>query len=376
MKSLRTVVLVFGILLGGCHKEPLPVPATGGPVFYVSCTINSFAVKLQAGKDGYAMEPGFSKDSNNVYVLESSLSDPDCPTCYGLKVMINDHMASMPGESIHIDSALKLGHYLFNDRSLNSTRYSVTLRPELSDDGGTYEWTIAEPNHTPVPHSGYTVAAKFDALTEYTVSLTHVDASGGCSTTHSNLLKLGAGPEVNINAVRTNTSEMKYTFSVQSESPVVSYVWDFGDNTSPYIGPNPPVHEFAPGTGGTIYYTVTLKTTDASNQETISYYQIAAVPDPICMANFDALITPIPNTQAFSKVTVEVHDPSGKIYSSRDFVQPAESSFEIVSIEDYKMSDGGLKTKRFKVLFNCVLRTGSDQINITKGEAILAAGYE
>src|SRR4051812_36511800 len=124
MKSSRIIVLMIGAFLGGCRKEPLPAtPALSEPVFYVSCAINSHDVKLQAGEKGYAMFPGFSKDSNNVYVLEASMTDPGCTTCYGLKVMINDHMASMPGESIHIDSALKLGHYLFNDRSLHSTRY-------------------------------------------------------------------------------------------------------------------------------------------------------------------------------------------------------------------------------------------------------------
>jgi hypothetical protein len=103
-------------------------------------------------------------------------------------------------------------------------------------------------------------------------------------------------------------------------------------------------------------------------------YMIA--PKNACDANFTAVFTPIPNKNALSKITLLAKDPSGKIHSSNEIQQMSDSKFQIVSVEDYKNNQDGHKTKKIKINFSCVLKDGTNTINIKNGEAVIAVAYK
>jgi hypothetical protein len=44
-------------------------------------------------------------------------------------------------------------------------------------------------------------------------------------------------------------------------------------------------------------------------------------------------------------------------------------------VEEYEVSEQGYRTRRFKALFNCQLRSDGQDISITDGEAVLGVAY-
>ncbi len=373
MKRTVSIIIFFVVLLlQGCKKEPLPQPAAGEPVFYVDCIAGSSPVRIEAGNDQYRMSPGYYRDSNEVYVLQADLSKNGCVSCNAFTIKVNDHMASQANAPVHIDSTLKPGNYLYNDRSLQPTQYVVKFRPEIMyDPTGVYTWTIIENGEEPVYVSGYNAGLTFNALQSYSVSMRYEDASG-CSAQHYAQFNLGFGSQPLVTATRTAYPDLLYSFSasIVGAEPL-SYYWEFGDGQ--FSAEKTPAHTFQPLGGG--FYTTTLTVTDAANKSSYAYYQVPASVDPVCSANFITEVTAIPNVKAFSKITIEFTDNNGKLYSTRDFVQPQESKFEIVSVESYKPNKDGHPTKRFKAFFNCLLRSGSEELIITNGEAVVAVAY-
>jgi hypothetical protein len=366
-------VIVCLSVLASCKKEPLPDPPSATPVFYLRAGAAATALNLEAGNMGYRMEPGFSQDSNGVYVLESTLSNGGCADCYAVRILINDHMTSAPNAPIHIDSALRLGHYLYNDKSLEPSEYSVTMRPvKPLDPTGKYKWTIREAGHPDMFVEDYQFTLHFDARQSYSVSLLFEDASG-CQTTHSNVYLLGSGLQPQILAESLSATDLTYSFSpIGTGSAQATYHWDFGDGFSSDQFSETHTYSVIGGS----YYTATLTVTDYQQHQTRSTYQIPGTTDPLCLANFVAVITPVPNIKAYSKVTVELTDPTGKVFSTRGFVQPAESEFEVVQIDGYKPAPDNSPTKKYKALFNCVLRNGAEELPLTNAEAVMAVSYK
>src|SRR5688572_5541584 len=104
MKRFAIAALFFGLVAGGCRKEPLPTADPGEPVFFVSCEAGGVPLKLEAGNDDYYMTPDVFRDSGGVYVLKAELAKKNCLHCYALTIMVNDHMSSGENDPIHIDS--------------------------------------------------------------------------------------------------------------------------------------------------------------------------------------------------------------------------------------------------------------------------------
>ena len=371
MKTYLRYATVLLLIAGGCRKEPLPQPGTlQQPMFFIECNAGGVPLRLEAGNDDYQMISGFHQDTNNVYVLTASIEKKNCQGCYSVKILLNDHMVSAPNGPLHIDSALRTGSYLFNDKSLQPTEYKIDLIPiDEQDPTGKYEWVISEDGQPDIVKAAYQCYLHAEALKEYTVTLLYEDATG-CSTSHSTVLKPGAAPPAQITAAKTG-SDLRFQFSAVTEGAPIAYHWEFGDGAT--SSEPAPVHQFE-FSGG--YYTATLTVTYADYRTSSATYQIAGSQDEVCMANFSCSFNPVPNLMALSKITLEITDASGKVYSTRDFVQPEKSRFEVVSIEDYVDNDQGQPTKRFRVNFDCLVKFRNEELNVTDGEAVLAIGYK
>jgi hypothetical protein len=369
MKNAGRYLLFFVILFTySCKKNPLPAPEPEeGSVFKVNCKVNGAPILLEAGINNYYLYASHFFDTSQVYVYKAELKQNNCqPNCgYEFTFLINDFRVSAANAAMKPDSGLIAGSYTYNDGNLPPLRYEGTFSALAAS--GSYTWAYSDGSST----KGQNASDKhFFKEGPATVRLSV--ANGTCATSHLNEFDVGNPLQASIAAARIEPpSVLNYSFSAVATLPDVSYFWEFGDGNSSNAFPSVS-HQYGITEA---YYRAKLSVTNGINS-CVSYYQVPAFFNPVCQANFSSHFTAIPNPKALSAVTIMVFDPStGLNYSSALLDQPATSQFEILSVENYKNNEQGLATRKMKVRFSCKAVNGSNTLNITHGEAIIAVSY-
>lgn len=371
-KFLLCSISSFCLLLAVSCKKPLPadIEDTSSPVFYAKCEVNGLPLKLEAGSNDYYMNSSFYVDSvTKVYVFKSDLSQSNCKSnCnFALSILINNSQLLPAGAPMDVNTGIRPGVYRFNSHQLPPISYRATftpLTPNMNEEH--YAWSF----EAGAPIDAYEVTQDLNPGT-YSVKLDYRNAHGTCNASHVNVFDVANPLQTSVSSV--NTDGLSYRFSTEPTGGTgpYQYVWDFDDNTTVSNSPNP-THTYTQQG----WYRVKLLLTDSKGNTCTSYYQLLVSDGSGCAANFKASFVPLPDTTALSAVTILFTDASGKVSSSKDFVQPSGSSFEIVSVEDYKQNDQGLPTKKVKIRFNCTVNNGSDQLVIRNGEAVIAVAYK
>jgi hypothetical protein len=371
MKSANAIIVSFFLVLLSCNKKSLPEPSTEEPDFFLKCSLSGLSVDREAGNNDYYMNTSYYLDSG-VYVVKGDLSKSCSGGCdYGFTVLINDFKPSAYGEAMEITKTLYKGAYSYSDKTITSKVYNVQLTPIVAQNvNTTYTWVVTSTSAPQTTTTNYNFSGSFTAGNTYTVTLYTEDISG-CFTQHSQVYKMGT-PQGNIQATRKPGSELIYDFTTNfPDSPGNSYQWTVDGNV---ISNNRSAsHRFDLSSG---YYQTSLRIITGNNDTCILNYQIPGTLDPICLANFSSVITGEPNTASFSRVTVIVTDPSGKKFTTRNVEQPATSLFYIDEISDYQTNNNGESTKKLKIRLNCLLRNGTDEIQLVNGEASIAVAYK
>lgn len=377
-KRIIYSILIVSTCFSFCKKNALPkeVEEVSTPEFYVKCQVNGLPVSLEAGINNYYMFSKHTQDTNDVYVYIADLKQKNCGNAcgYGISIQINDSKQSALGEAMKPDSGLYLGKYIFNDGSPEALYYTATFTPELVGSGVTYKWNYAD-GTSQTTQQGSKI---FRANTTQNVVLSVTQPLPLCSTTHTNSYVIGNPLQTYVTAVRDpSLAALRYTFgnivavnSGSSGTSSYSYLWKFGDGDSSKL--SNPTHSYS----NQGYYTAKLTLTDSNNNTCTSYYQAPCFNTSVCNANYNASFSQIPNPKAFSAITVKITDPNGVQYSSAQINQPSSTKFEITSVEDYKQNENGEATKKVKIKFNCLLQNGSNTLNISNGEAVIAVSYK
>jgi hypothetical protein len=372
-------LLVAAVLFSCNKKKPLPQEEVTDPVFYVKCNVQGMDLRLEAGQNDYYMHSSFYQDSNNVYVFKGDLKQTNCNNdCgYSLTFLIKDDHVSSPGAPMNVDNAIKPGTYLLGDQVIPGTQQTVSFAPFRSNSGEIYKWTFVEGTTTESPVETYSLSKTLQVGKTYSVTLSYEDATGTCSTTHTNVFKAGSPLQTNIKCMRdgNNPDIFLYYFNTLNltGSGSYSYEWNMGDGTAIEHSASPQHIYAQEGT-----YITELKLTDTNTQETCrSYYQCNVTNGQACQANFKASFLPVNNTVHPYSVAILLTDPNGKVYSSKDLgIQPQDANFEILSVEEYKANENGQPTKQLKIRFNCTVKNGNSAININNGEAVIAVAYK
>lgn len=372
-RTLRTIVGIglVGFFLA-CEKKPLPeTTETEKPEFYLDAFINGEHFYLYAGENKYFMYSSYYLDTNRVYVLKADLHQSDCDTqCgYGISVLINDKKTSLENDPIEINQALQTGSYVYRDNKLPPLFYQAIVKPLRNESHAEkFRWVL---NGQSV--ESYTASALVENGKYFTPALFFEDAEGFCSTSHGKQFKVGNPLQSNIEVQKEGMPDvLMYSFSANTKgSPPYRYNWQFGDGGSTSNSEHP-FHTYK----NQGFYTAKLTLTDANNDTCVSFYQVPAFIDPRCEANFTTSFTPLPNTKAFSAITILLTHPDGRIFSSQNLTQSPENQFEILEVSDYEPNNYGEPTKKIKIRFNCVVQSGLDQIRIDNAEAILAVSYK
>ncbi|HQQ93533.1 MAG TPA: PKD domain-containing protein [Bacteroidia bacterium] len=368
----RLISFLSLLLFSTCKKEPLPSPADKAvsPEFYCEADINNTHTRFAAGDERYFMEASHFLDTNNVYVLKAELKQTSCPaSCgYAITVLINDTKTNETGNALEINKALHKGNYVYNDASLAPLYYEMVLKPVRDESGAeSYNWMLNGKNY-----KSYSLSSIVENGTKVNPVLNFEDNEAGCSTSNQNQYKVGSRLQVYIVAQKEGAPDvLMYSFNpVITGQPPYTYLWQFGDGSS-NSGSENPFHTYQAQS----FYNAKLTVIDGRKDTCIAQYQVPAFVDPRCEANFTAKFNPIPNSKAYSAVTILLTAPDGKVYSSKNTIQPELSTFEITEVSDYQINNKNEPTKKMKVKFSCTVQNGSDKINISNAEAVLAVSY-
>lgn len=372
--KIRVYILIIFLAITGitCKKETLqPNNNAGQPVFYFNGNVNSSPVSIKAGINNYYMYSSYTQDVHNVYNFSGSLHQVSCTNCpNSIQFIINDYKSTSPGGPATIDTSLYKGYYNYLGPSGGtSSSYSVSFTPRV-DSVTNYNWNFGDgttstqqsPTHVYKRPGNYTVSLK---------------VNNACNDSIINPVNIGT-PEAAITAkitVLSDTSGNNIYFqgSATGGTAPYTYAWNLGDSTTAstptvyhnYI--NPGVHQ------------VSLTVTDSTglkawtNLDTNTFGSSAN-----CVVNFNSVINPTPNPDAFSNVTVLYTDGNGDTYSSANVtIQPAATNFHVTSVSGYQNNENSQTTKMLHITFNCQLKDGSgNPMNITNGDAIIAVAYK
>ncbi len=372
MKHIVIILSFISICFVGCKKDE-PISSNGSPIFYFNGTVNGSSVSLQAGVDSYYMYSSYIQDSNNVYNFFANLKQNNCSNCANqIKIQINDYKISALNASAKIDSSLMAGNYsfLFLDSLQQGTpsKYLVnfTSIPSTYDSASTYLWDFGDGSTSVFPNPSHI----YSQAGNYTVCL-KIDYVNSCSSSICNQVKVGI-PEALYYAIISDTviSTNTISFSAIGNGTPISYLWDFGDGST--------------ATGNSVSHTFLIDSVykvclDITNSNSIVAGVCANVPTPLnnnCYANFYYVSNPIPNPFSLSNILITWVDNNGIVYNSKNIVQPNDSYFKIISVENYLNNENNESTKKLHVQFKCLVSNGSNAIEINNADAVIAVSYK
>lgn len=376
MKKRFLLYFLVVLLFSYCKKKDFPENISEDPVFEISATIDGTPISIKAGTLGYYMYSDYKQDTSNMYTFIAEVKPNGCnSTCpNSLKIELNDNQFSTAGGSSNIANSVKSGTYQFvNSAPVTPSLvgYAVQYKSWFNKTATYYNWsfgdggtsTDANPTHT------------FSAAGIYNTSLEISD--GTIPTTISNPIKVTISSlacKTKISSAPSFSGAISFTNHTTGTAPY-TYLWNFGDTT--YSTTANPTHYYSYPNR----YLVSLKVKDATGDSTQYNYYVntdlssKAAPN-FSVSSVNAIYTTNVNNQ-LSKVKISYTDQNGVVYTSNLQSQlPSGSSFEIISVENYKNNERNQATKKIKIAFNCKLYNGTKVVDLKNGSATLAISYK
>jgi PKD repeat protein len=375
MKRLLLVIIGFILLLApSCKKEMVEDPSAedpSAPVFYFNGTINSAPVGLRAGIDDYYMYSYFKQDGGNgLYSFFGNIRQVNCTNCINhLTFKIYDSKLSAIGATANIDSTLipKLYQYAV-DTASSARLVAFTALTSPGDTANTYFWDFGDGANSILASPIHT----FNIGT-YNVCLT-INYKYGCQGSICNTLNIVPEntDDCSVTILDTALSLTLSTFYANSKT-ANSYNWNFDDTAS---GSNNfstlqlVDHNFSsPG-----IYKVSVQVSNSSCTSNAYKYIATANFTAGCFANYTYQM-PSSSTIPFSKIVVYWTDGAGITYSSGNVNQPANSYFEVLSVEEYKLNENKERTKKIHARLKCLVSNGASSVTITDADATFAISF-
>jgi len=373
MKKLFLVCLLCSLLLGlACKKEEViepPIDPTV-PVFSFNGSVNGTLVNIQAGVNNYYMYSSFYRSDTNMYSFVGNLKHVNCPCNNECTISLTDYKSTLSGGSSSIDSLLTHPLHYEHD-SLSSFSYTKFYsKPTQNMKPQSYRWdfgdgsisTQQDPEHR-YASSGY-----------YTVCHT-ITYQNGCSSQICNLVKAQLPSDCKGFIGSSYGNGDTVYFSGEFNDSLSSIGWNFGD---PGSGLNDtsistfPIHAYSsPGIYLVkAYYRARNGCTAANTMRVVTKNYTGD-----CGAYFtysDLTSTP----SRFSVVTVTWIDSNGAVYSTTGVVQPSDSYFQVLSVENYPNNERDEPTKKIHAKVKCKLSNSIQSITMDGVDVVFAVSYK
>lgn len=376
MKKRSLLYFFIIVLFAYCKKKEFPQNVTEDPVFEISAKIDGAPINIKAGTLGYYMYSNYVQDTSNMYTFIAEVKPNGCNNACAnsLKIEINDNQFSALGGTSNIANSVKSGTYQFvNSAPVTPSLvgYSVQYKSWYNKSAIFHNWsfgdggtsTEANPTHT------FTSAGIYNTCLEV--------GDGTIPVSICNPIKVTVSPvacQTKITSTTSFSGAISFTHHTIGTSPF-TYLWNFGDTT--YSTTANPTHYYSVPNR----YLVSLKVKDAAGDSTQYNYYVNTDQSTKAAPNFSvsAINAIYLNnvTNQLSKVKITYTDQNGVSYSSSLQNQTATgSSFQILSVEEYKRNERDQATKKIKIAFNCKLYNGSKVVELKDGSATLAVSYK
>ena len=374
MKIFKHCILLLLFIAGiSCKKKQYPQSSTdGSPVFNCSMNVNGNPVSLQAGINNYYMYSSYLQDSNNVCGFIAGLKQIDCSNCpNSIQIQLNDFKISQPNATTQTDSSFRIGNYNYLGSNA-SAFYTAQFQSSYNKPVASYLWDFGDGTTSSQANPLHV----YKTLGKYTISLS-VTGVNSCISTISDVKQVGVLTNNSFRTEIVDSSSIGNYVSFFANSfqgtPPYSYLWNFGDGSALSATPTP--NHLYPYTGS---YPVTLRVIDQNNDTAYAKYNLVTQNDASsCAANYTiSSVNLTPNTLGLSAIEIKWTDANGLVYTSKNALQPANSYFTIVSVEDYQKNNNNQPTKKLHVKFKCTVYNGSNSIIIDNGDAYISFAYK
>lgn len=365
MKIVGYILLLATVFFSSCRKKDFPdtVPAPQGD-FYFNGNIAGSAVSIKAGTNSYYMYSSHSLDNDGLYRFTADLKPAGCIDCKSsIRITINDFRYSAGNELAKIDSSLMIRPYPI----LGAPFYAVQFRSIFNQSASSFLWNFGDKSSSAEANPVHL----YSTPGNYSVSL-KINSDYGCQQYISNIEKIRyPANHARISSFSTSANEMMFMVHA-SDSSASTYLWHFGDGGVSNL--STPSHSYSiPGT-----YPVSVRIINAANDTLYARHNVATQTSPMpCISNYSIeSVSQVPNPKPFSTIIIDWTDENGDVYTSNNVLQPKDSYFKILSIEDYDQNERGEKTKKIKVNFSCQVYNGARTKLISNGEAVVCVSYK
>ncbi len=365
-----------------CKPEPLPEPIEEEPSLKVLAKLGTDSLIIAAGKDDYYLESDFAKDDFDIYTFSGTFKKSNCSTTCTeeLTIRLRDRKITKPGANFIRDESLRTGMYPIADFAnpvfLVQTHQFNTGNTNIVDNPNyQYLWIFNGLDSATCEQPVF----YFPGTSGQTVELILTNESEGCTDVWQDDVKFALQPPcpfATFSYINQPDGQVNFILPFFNVS-IISSAWDFGDNMTSQEGAISTItHTYA--TPGIYDVCVDVELIGGCSGSFCSRVQSHQGID--CSAGFDYRPV-LPEPYYFSSIIFDWVSADGELYSS--FVdsfeqQPADSFFEILSIEPFIDDLDGQKTMKITArakakLFNT--SDFSDSIIFETEELVFAVAY-
>jgi PKD repeat protein len=320
--------LPFLTLLLSCAKQKYPDSVVeNGAVYFFRGEVDGRPVSFAAGVNDYYMYSSYSQSADSVVRFKGVLRKLDCDGCdEQLGIEIHDYRKNVA--AFNGDSAFKTGIRAYHETPLFTqvafqSLFNKTAQSVRWDFGDGATSDLQAPIHLyrkpgiyPICHS--------------------VTGTGGCASQVCNMEIIdSAASRAVISSLPAGNRTLAFNALVEAKPPV-NYLWDFGDGT--VSQQQSPVHSF-PVEGA---YPVRLRTIDSKGDTAFAVHNAVTSKDiSSCAANYRIVSVTSLYNPGFSEIKLTWKDKNGRLFTTHNVLQPADSYFEITETTDAGTNEKG-----------------------------------
>lgn len=341
MKILKKIALFIfiGVVFATCKKETLtPSSTVGQPVFSFSGTIGGISKSWQAGVNSYYMYSSYNQNlAGNgliVYGFTGTLQNT-ANSNNSISITINDDTAVSTAAASNISKSVTTASYYYNIPGGNPIWDSVTFTPKLyAGNPSIYTYNFGDGAPAYNKYDASPVKHLYKILKTYTTSLSATSPTGNPTVVNQLYLKKQITTPLTINSISSILKADSPSYHVDSLAASVSggtypytYLWSFGDGKG---GSSLSAHITHTYTLNKTYTVELLVIDYLRDTATHTYTLIDTTYSPTCRIDYYDTIITVPNPLSLSNVTVNYTDANGNQYTSNNYAQPVNSTFQVI----------------------------------------------
>lgn len=365
-RFLLFIIILFA--MSACEEQALPPASSGTPMFFAIGTMDGEAFQWNAGEEGFYMYTEYQNSSEAVNEYAGYIAKENCES--NCRPKLRFVFFDESEESEKLDEVLIARKSDYSEPEMQDA-YELSFSPEVWTANPqaaslTYEWdfgdetkaTGATPKHYfPVNDDGFSVC---------------LDVLNSTDNSRSSICRDVKWEDPCFKDFEVVSQIGYYNVQVLDPEQNDQYDWAFSSG------------RFANGSvidceyGERASERICLTTTNTSDGCVSTICKNVVIDSSRAKSavnfDFDMRLTQIPTEKTIEskRVRIEYTDPSGKLYTSDQELQPADSYFEIVNVEDFDPNKNGSLTKKMELLFNCKLYNGTSSISLNDFHANIA----